>query len=197
MPFAQDSPKRTATRILIVCLPELEPGTRRLLGSACHADWERDQMVLLRPVTPNLQRDKQALSNLIDSLAPAASPIFVWVQSQIELEPRMTGAPSARSLRPPIRRFPSHIVLKKELTEVVATLQLDWKSHVLSLLTSGWVHGTTPLNRDRVDLWMDQFTRLGENNRWIGESLLRDLGLLATRPPEALSRPDPFASRAL
>jgi hypothetical protein len=74
-----------------------------------------------------------------------------------------------------VRRFSSLIALKKELGDVISSMALDWKAHIVGSLASGWVHGVTPLNLDRVDLWLDQFFRLGGSNRWIGEGLLRAL----------------------
>ena len=175
MLYAQDSPKRPAARILIVCLPDLDRAIRRLLGSACPADWERDERVRLHVLKPGVSRGKTALANFIDSAAPPSSFAQVWVQSQIELHPRLTSAAGTTALRPPIRRFASPIVLKKELPQVIATMDLGWQTQIADELTSGWVHGATPLSRNRVDLWLDQFGRLGDNNRWIGEGLLRVL----------------------
>lgn len=54
-------------------------------------------------------------------------------------------------------------------------MRLDWKPQISDTLTSGWVHGDTRLTNDHVELWLNQFSKLGENNRWIGEGLLRTL----------------------
>ncbi len=175
MPSAQDSSRGHSARILVVCLPYLERGIRRLLGGLCHADWQRLEMVRLHVLAPEQATTKASLTTLIDRIAPREKFVQVWVQSHIELEATLVRAYGPKVLRPPIRRFSCLIALRKELPQVLFGMGLDWQACVVGSLSSGWVHGTTPLDRDRVDLWLDQFLRLGGDNRWIGEGLLRVL----------------------
>jgi hypothetical protein len=167
-----------ARGLLVLCSSTIADQVGAAISKHAPADWRKRNYVRV----VSIPQSRAAESQFVTSLVNAESSAFAGYVQLLGVATRShPGAP----LRAPALEIgalrPSIIFSQADLNLALKTFQLerlpaaliasglDWLTQI-SGSVSKWNHGK--VERDDLEEWLNQF-RVLENNRWIGERLLR------------------------